>query len=113
MKRRARVPDRFSSVAAAAYLENFLNLPVGSVVPVGSYDFKFGRWVPESNGRVVRVLAIEGATARLDVDGSNSAASDVDLTALGVTTTELQMVAQLYSVGESLWRAPVQQPDPI
>ena len=38
------------------YTDNFLNFPVGEVVPVGSYDRRRGAWVAEHNGVVVQIL---------------------------------------------------------
>lgn len=43
--------------AAGFYVENFLEFPVGEVVPVGYYDHRYGSWIPSDNGLVVEVLA--------------------------------------------------------
>ena len=71
------------------YVENFLGLPVGAPVPVGTYDRTLAAWLPEDNGRVVRVLATDGqGRATLDVDGTGAPADGATLTALGVTDGE-------------------------
>ncbi|MCL6615210.1 MAG: carboxypeptidase-like regulatory domain-containing protein, partial [Firmicutes bacterium] len=89
------------------YVENFLNFPVGGVVPVGYYDRAKGVWVPSANERVIRVLGIQDDKALLDVDGSGAPASGEVLTQLGFTEVELHKLAELYTPGQSLWRVPV------
>jgi len=92
------------SQPVVSYLENFLQMPVGSPVPVGYLDRATGAWLAEPNGVVVSVLDVVGGAARLDVDGSGTPASAAALAALGVTDAELQAVATLYAPGQSLWR---------
>lgn len=86
------------------YLENFLEFPVGTVVPVGSYDRSEGRWVPEQDGVVVAVLSEAGGLAELDTDGDGVAETSGTLAALGVDEEELRNVAATYDVGDTLWR---------
>jgi RHS repeat-associated protein len=38
------------------YVDNFLGFPVGEIVPVGYYDRDRAVWVPQNNGKVVRLL---------------------------------------------------------
>ncbi len=92
------------SKPVAVYLENFIGFPVGGIVPVGSYDRARATWVPEANGRVVKVLTVSNSTATLDVDGSGSPASQAALDSLGVTSAELGRLALLYQPGQTLWR---------
>jgi RHS repeat-associated protein len=42
------------------YVNNFLGFNVGEVVPVGYYDRDRAIWVPQNNGRVVRLLDTNG-----------------------------------------------------
>ncbi|MCI0634487.1 MAG: fibronectin type III domain-containing protein, partial [Actinobacteria bacterium] len=91
----------------AAYLENFLDLPVGEIVPSGYYDRRAGQWVPSSNGRAVRVVGESAGLALLDVTGDGIADSGATLTTLGITDVERAEVAALYDPGRSLWRVPV------
>jgi len=77
---------------------------VGGAVPVGHYDFERSQWAALPNGRIVRLLAIDGGRAQLDVDGSGAPASSEALAALQVTEAELERVAALYEPGKSLWR---------
>jgi YD repeat-containing protein len=89
------------------YVENFLNFPVGTRMPVGYYDNDRAAWVPSDNGRVVKVLAISAAVAELDISGSGVAADAAALAALGITDAERQQLASLYFPGQSLWRVPI------
>jgi RHS repeat-associated protein len=89
------------------YLENFLEFPVGSPVPAGYYDKSRGAWVAIDDGRVIQILGITGGRADLDIDGSGTPASPAALAALGITNPERQRLAELYTVGKSLWRVPI------
>jgi RHS repeat-associated protein len=89
------------------YVENFLNFPVGGIVPAGFYDYRKAAWVPSDNGKIVKVLAINSGLAELDTDGSGQAADVTKLAALGITDAERQQLASLYAPGQSLWRVPM------
>ncbi|MGQ9779050.1 MAG: NHL domain-containing protein [Bacillota bacterium] len=89
------------------YVENFLNFPVGTPVPVGYYDREKGIWVPSQNGRVIRIVGINDGLAQIDLDGSGAPASEESFAQLGFTTDERRKLAELYPVGQSLWRVPV------
>jgi RHS repeat-associated protein len=89
------------------YVENFLNFPVGGVVPVGSYDREQAAWIPADNGRVIKLLSVTGGLADLDISGSGTPATPSALAALGITDAERQQLAALYAPGQSLWRVPV------
>jgi PKD repeat protein len=86
------------------YLENFLNYPVGVDVPVGAYDQSPGGWVPEPNGRILKILSVTNGLADLDTTGNGSPDEG---TAIGVTLAERQQLAGLYQPGQTLWRVPV------
>lgn len=85
------------------YVDNFLGFPVGSAVPLGSYDKRTATWTPEGNGRVVKVVG----PGELDVDGDGTADSGAALDALGITAAELQALSGLYQTGTELWRVQV------
>jgi RHS repeat-associated protein len=89
------------------YLENFRHAPVGHRVPNGYYERETGQWVPDSDGRVVKVLSEAGGVAALDVTGSGQAADAAALSALGIDAAELHKVAELYAPGQELWRVPM------
>ena len=57
-----------------SYNENFLGFPIGGAVPTGSYDRGGGTWVPENNGRIIKVLSVNNL-AELDIDGSGNPAA--------------------------------------
>ncbi|HUL51010.1 MAG TPA: hypothetical protein VLU94_00350, partial [Candidatus Nitrosotalea sp.] len=86
------------------YVENFLNFPVGQIVPTGYYDRQKGTWVASRNGRVIKVLDVINGAATIDADGDGAADTAAQLAALGITDEELQRVAALYSPGQTLWR---------
>jgi RHS repeat-associated protein len=87
------------------YVENFLNFPVGMLVPMGYYDRLEGAWFPSTNGQVIQIVAISGGLADLDTDGDGAADNNA---ALGITTAERQNLATLYLAGQSLWRVPIE-----
>lgn len=88
----------------AFYIENFLEFPVGTVVPVGYCDRAKGAWIASENGVVLEVLSVDGGAASIDTTGDGVAD---DASALGVTSEELQALAATYASGQQLWRAPV------
>lgn len=108
--------DEASSIGAVAvefdrpvplYVEGFIAVPVGSSVPTAYFDRELRQWLASDNGRVVGILSESGGAAVLDVAGSGQPASAAELDALGVTSDELQALAQLYDAGQRLWRVPV------
>jgi RHS repeat-associated protein len=86
------------------YVDDFVNTPVGTLVPVGNYDRANGVWIPMSNGIVLQVLGSTNGTALLDLHGTGTPESPSDLAAFGFTTEELQQLANLYPAGKTLWR---------
>ncbi len=88
----------------AVYVEDFLDMPVGTPVPVGSYDRALGHWNAEDDGRVVEIVSITGGVADLDVDGDGVAEADSDLTALGIDVEERRTLAAEHAAGATLWR---------
>ena len=89
------------------YTENFLALHVGQSVPVGYYDTVRHQWVSTDDGRIVQILSVNGTVVALDVDGNQQAATSTELGSLGITTDELAALANIYQVGQSLWRIPL------
>jgi RHS repeat-associated protein len=92
------------------YNENFLNFPVGTIIPSGSFDRAAGQWIPSNSGRVVKILSISGGAgglANLDLNGNGVPATDPEYAALDINTAERQQLAALYAVNQSLWRVPV------
>jgi hypothetical protein len=89
------------------YVDNFLDFPVGSAVPVGWYDRTQAVWIPSDNGRIIKILNIDNGLATLDIEGNGQAATSSTLSALGITDAERQQLAVLYAPGKSLWRSPI------
>jgi RHS repeat-associated protein len=85
-----------------AYLENFLQFPAGSVVPLGFYDRQKGTWEPLPNGRIIKILRVNNGTVEIDTDGDNAADDG-----LGIGADERKFLASSYSAAQTLWRMPV------
>ena len=96
------------SQALPVYIDNFLDFPVGGIVPVGWYDREKAAWIPSDNGRIVKVLGIDAqGLAQLDTEDNGQAADATGLAELGITDAERARLARLYPVGKSLWRVPI------
>jgi hypothetical protein len=91
------------------YVDNFLDFPVGGVVPSGWYDREKGAWIPSDNGRIIKILGVDAqGLAQLDTEGSGQAANATKLGQLGITAMRsVHGLAQLYPAGKSLWRVPI------
>jgi len=103
----AGAPSITFSVPLPYYVENFIDFPAGTIVPVGSLDRTTGTWSPEENGVVLDVVAESGALAQLDVTGDGVAETAAALSAYGITNLEREKIAELYDPGQSLWRIQV------
>lgn len=95
------------------YLDNFIGVRTGELVPVGSYDRVRGIWSAEPNGRVIEVLQIVSGQAVLDVTGTGAPATPQELADLGITANELATIAASWPVGMTLWRAPLTHFTPV
>ncbi len=88
------------------YVENFLHVPVGTAVPTGGYDAATGTWVPEPNGKVIKVLGKDAnGRALVDITGDGQADPPSALAALGIDDYELLQLGGTYPAGSDLWRA--------
>ncbi len=94
------------------YVDNFLDFPVGEVVPVGYYDKNKAVWIPSPNGKVIKVVSITDGVANLDVTGDGVVDTGITLTDLGITQEEQIQLASLYSAGKSLWRVQIEHLTP-
>ncbi len=88
----------------SAYVDNFMDFPVGMRVPSGYYDNTAAQWKAVNDGRVLKVLAIVDGRAVLDADGNGTAASSATLSALGIDDSERGMIAGRFAPGMSFWR---------
>lgn len=89
------------------YVENFLNFPVGGIVPAGYYDRSKAAWIASNNGKVIKVLSASTGLADVDADGDGSPDTTSQLAALGITEAERAQLASLYAADTSVWRVPV------
>lgn len=89
------------------YVDNFLDLPTGTIVPSGYYDRERAAWVAAPNGVVVKVVDIAAGLAELDTDGDELPDDSATLSALGVTDDERVQLAALFVPGHSAWRVPL------
>ena len=69
------------------YVENFLHFPVGTIVPVGSFDTQKGVWMPSKNGLVIKLLSVTAGLANLDVDGNSQPATPAIIAATKTPTS--------------------------
>lgn len=89
----------------SVFVDNFLEIPVGSRVPVGSFDRQRASWVPEDDGVVLQILAVDGnGLAELDVDGSATAATAEQLLALDISDDERRQIASSLAPQSTFWR---------
>ncbi|MGB8330085.1 MAG: MopE-related protein [Polyangiales bacterium] len=93
------------------YVDDFLDSPVGAFVPNGYYDYELGRWVPSTDGIVMKVVGVtpEGL-AQIDAlaDGQETETDPLELeNRLGLTAEERAVLAQLYADGRKFWRMPI------
>src|SRR5207249_1454058 len=72
------------SKPVAFYVENFLGLPVGTPLPVGSYDRGRGVWVPEQDGLAIGIVGRDSSMALVDLDGDGNADTPAALLAIGI-----------------------------
>ena len=48
------------------YVENFVDMEIGRIVPSGYYDRESGDWIPLDNGMAIEILSIDGDIAKVD-----------------------------------------------
>ena len=90
-----------------SYVDNFLGLPVGTLVPSGYYDRGQAAWVPQENGLVIQILGVTNGLAQVDLAGSGVAADSGTLGTNQFSTVELRQLATGYAAGSTLWRMPM------
>lgn len=98
--------------AVVVYQDNYLNMPVGWVVPSGHYDPVAGAWkqhldgigptAKPLNGKVVHIISIDGTGAAL-IDTTGDGVVDN----AGIPLDERVALASQWSAGKKLWRVPV------
>ncbi len=86
------------------YVDNFLSFRIGGAAPVGYFDNDRGVWIPQRDGRVVKIVSVTDGFADIDATGDNIADGSATLNELGISDAERQQLASLYAPGKSLWR---------
>lgn len=95
------------------YVDNFLELPVGTPVPTGWFDKTAGVWKPLDDGIVVKILEIVDGKAVLDITGDGVATTQPLLDKYFFTVAELEQLASSYTSGKTLWRSQVNHFTPV
>ncbi len=96
------------------YVENFVDIPVGSAVPVGFYDETKGLWEPSRDGLVIAIVSETNGLADVDIDGDGIAEDPATLVdEIGMSDAERAQLGDLYDAGTSLWRSPTDHFSPI
>jgi RHS repeat-associated protein len=86
----------------SVFVENFLELPVGSTVPLSYYDATSGQWEDGKRGAIIEILDVTDGEAVIDADGSGKAADSSHLDELGITKSDLEQLAKQYDKGTQL-----------
>jgi RHS repeat-associated protein len=84
------------------YLDDFLDLPLGTIVPNGYYDRQKQAWVASANGYVIQILAVSAGSASVDTGGAPITLANDELQQLATLVSEGR-----YAVGAKLWRVPI------
>lgn len=92
------------------YVDNFLGLPVATLVPNGYYDRERAVWVPTASGIVMKILGVADGLAEVDLTGRGLPESPDALAANQFTTAELRLLAATYAPGQTVWRVPLAHP---
>ncbi len=86
------------------YVDNFLDIPVGTSVPVGIYQSDITYWEAKPDGVIIEILDIVDGKAIISLELSRSAASQETLIAENISDAELSQLVELYSIGDTLTR---------
>lgn len=89
------------------YVENFAGLPVGSSLPLSTYDRVSGQWERGAAGHVIQVVSNADGVVAVDSDGDGLGDETGTLAAIGVKAGDLKPLAGRYPVGTQLWHGTV------
>jgi hypothetical protein len=103
------------SKPAHFYVDNFYDLPAGSIVPVGYYDYQKATWVSSNNGLVIDIIDIVNGKAVLLMEKGGTRNDPELLKYLEIDEAELRDLAQRYPnpTGTSLSRVVVRHLTPF
>ncbi|WP_394829347.1 RHS repeat-associated core domain-containing protein [Pendulispora albinea] len=91
-----------------AYVDNFLSMKIGTLVPSGAFAPEMDAWKASESGRVLAVVNGANGKRGYDTDGDGKADSATVLAALGITQAEIDASAPIAPVGKSFFRVPLQ-----
>jgi RHS repeat-associated protein len=84
------------------YAEELLQYPTGTLLERGTLDEAKGAWVPDTPGKVVTIVSINGAgEAQVDTDTTPGADN------AGIEAPERKRLGELYAPGQKLIRYPL------
>ena len=86
------------------YVDNFLDMPMGTQVPTAYYDNDKAAWIPVKDGMVIKIKGISNGMADLDTNGDDLVDNATLLSTLSITDAERVQLASLYAPEKSLWR---------
>jgi RHS repeat-associated protein len=99
----------FPGTLPIAYVDNFLNFPVGTTAPLGGFDPTTGTWQAAASGTVINVCRISGGAAQVDTTNGGCTTPDNGVGLVPpMLLTERQQLALMYPSppmgGQKLWR---------
>lgn len=95
------------SEPVSIYVENFLELPVGTTLPLGYYDPHKGQWEQGQNGQVIEILEVADGKAIIDINGDGVVEDSASLEMIGITESDLERLAARYKAGTQLMQGKV------
>ncbi|NUP09845.1 MAG: hypothetical protein HOW73_27680 [Polyangiaceae bacterium] len=101
------------SEPVSLFVDNFIQFPVGAIVPVGVYDRERGVWVPKVNGSIIKIVPGGGGVAAIDLDDDGASESDETLEEYGLSVEERTALAERYAPGVELMHAELSHFTPV
>ena len=89
------------------YVDNFLDFPVGEIVPIGYYDKVKAAWIASKNGKIIKIISHTDGKADISLDDTGTLASQTELDTIGITDEERIQLAENYASGTELWRVQI------
>jgi RHS repeat-associated protein len=91
------------------YLDNFLHMPTGTIIPVGYYNQERGVWEGLPNGLIISIVGFNNQLPDIDLTGDGVAEDSAKLlAALGMDEDERRTLYETYqsaALPKELWRA--------
>ena len=95
------------------YVDNFLGVPVGTIIPNGYYSYEHATWLPEANGLNIKIVGVTNGLADIEATVEDGIPETTQAYAmLGMTDEERQILAENFPVGSEVWRMPIEHLSP-